>query len=208
MTRLAVSPHRTQAERRAQTRRALLDATIDLLLDRGLGACSLAHVAKRAGLTTGAVQHHFDTKADLMRAVITERLFDPSRRTLPPDLADLPLAKRCQEVIVHQWAYYGDPKYLAIWNIILEGRSDDAITGEVITWQRNGIAAYERALARAFADQKLMPRQIKTIQYFINAQLRGLALLRTIDDNPRILKTQLNLTADLLEKHIREIQKG
>ena len=208
MTNLAVSPQRTQAERRAQTRRALLDATIDLLLDRGLGACSLAHVAKRAGLTTGAVQHHFDTKADLMRAVIMERLFDPDRRSLPPDLGDLPLAEKCREVIAHQWAYYGDPKYLAIWNIILEGRSDDAITSEVIAWQRNGIASYERALARIFADQKLTNRQIKTIQYFINAQLRGLALLRTIDDNPRILKTQLRLCADLLEKHIRDTRKG
>ena len=38
MTDLAPAPPRTQAERRAQTRRALLDATIDLLLDQGLGS--------------------------------------------------------------------------------------------------------------------------------------------------------------------------
>lgn len=66
---------RTQAERRATTRRVLLDATIEMLMDAGLSTCSLAAVAKRAGMTTGAVQHHFKTKAELMRAVIAERLF-------------------------------------------------------------------------------------------------------------------------------------
>src|SRR5438309_628978 len=57
---------RTQAERRAATRTALLDATIACLVEDGYAGTTTRRIAERAGLTPGAQQHHFATKIQLV----------------------------------------------------------------------------------------------------------------------------------------------
>jgi AcrR family transcriptional regulator len=53
-----------QARQDAQ-RRAVLDAAVALLGERGYAGCSVAAVAERAGIATGSVYRHFPSKADL-----------------------------------------------------------------------------------------------------------------------------------------------
>lgn len=53
---------RTQAERSAATRRLLLDATVDCLVEFGYTGTTTAAVAARAGLSRGAQLHHFGTR--------------------------------------------------------------------------------------------------------------------------------------------------
>ncbi|HWA66380.1 MAG TPA: TetR/AcrR family transcriptional regulator [Mycobacteriales bacterium] len=65
-TRPAQRTRRTQAERRATTRRALLDATLEELDAVGYANLTTASVVARAGVTRGAQAHYFATKADLV----------------------------------------------------------------------------------------------------------------------------------------------
>jgi AcrR family transcriptional regulator len=64
-------PRRTQADRRAETRAALLEAAALGLSRYGYGNLSLAEVAAEAGYTRGALYHLFDDKEDLALAVVT-----------------------------------------------------------------------------------------------------------------------------------------
>jgi AcrR family transcriptional regulator len=71
---------RTQAERTEATTAALVDAARDLFARDGYDATSLDAVAARAGVTKGAVYHHFDGKRQLFEAVFSrevERLGTP-----------------------------------------------------------------------------------------------------------------------------------
>lgn len=63
---------RSQAERRAATRRALLDAARGLFGEKGFHGAAAAEIARRAGVTRGAMYHHFEDKRDLFRAVAEE----------------------------------------------------------------------------------------------------------------------------------------
>ncbi len=63
---------RTQAERRATTRRALLDAARSVFAERGYHGAAAEEIVRRAGLTRGALYHHFEDKKDLFRAVVDE----------------------------------------------------------------------------------------------------------------------------------------
>ena len=63
---------RTQEERRAATRRALLRAARELFAEGGYHATAAGEVVGRAGLTRGAMYHHFEDKRDLFRAVVEE----------------------------------------------------------------------------------------------------------------------------------------
>jgi len=61
---------RTQAERRAATRRALLDAGRALFAERGYAGAGQEEIVERAGVTRGALSHHFGTKLGLFGAVV------------------------------------------------------------------------------------------------------------------------------------------
>jgi AcrR family transcriptional regulator len=60
---------RTQAERRAATRGALLAAARALFARRGFRATTREEVVERAGVTRGALYHHFSSKEALFEAV-------------------------------------------------------------------------------------------------------------------------------------------
>ncbi|MCX2967646.1 MULTISPECIES: TetR/AcrR family transcriptional regulator [Streptomyces] len=70
---------RTRAEQRAESRRALLAESRRLFADAGYGQVALAEIVQRAGLTKGALYHHFTGKADLFRAVLEEVQLDVAR---------------------------------------------------------------------------------------------------------------------------------
>jgi AcrR family transcriptional regulator len=58
-----------QIERRQATREALIAAARDCFLDQGFEATSTDAILARAGVSKGALYHHFASKADLLAAV-------------------------------------------------------------------------------------------------------------------------------------------
>jgi len=69
-----------QDERRARTRRLLLDAARRGFAERGYEGASLDAIAAAASLSKGAVYAHFPTKQDLYLAVVEEILADARSR--------------------------------------------------------------------------------------------------------------------------------
>ena len=65
-------PRRTQADRATRTRAALVAAARELFAEQGFAATSRDAIAARAGVTRGALYHHFDSKAVLAAAVVAE----------------------------------------------------------------------------------------------------------------------------------------
>jgi AcrR family transcriptional regulator len=74
---------RTQAERRESTRKQLLEAATKLIRQRGFGGLRTTEVASVAGVSRGALMHHFPSKHALVVAVLTyvnETTFTQSTR--------------------------------------------------------------------------------------------------------------------------------
>ena len=61
---------RTQADRRAATREALLAAAREEFVEHGFAAAATEAVVLRAGVTRGALYYHFPDKAALLAAVV------------------------------------------------------------------------------------------------------------------------------------------
>lgn len=63
---------RSNRERTEATRQALLDAARTLFVERGYGDTSTPDVCAAAGITRGALYHHFADKRDLFRQVLAD----------------------------------------------------------------------------------------------------------------------------------------
>ncbi|MEM9516790.1 MAG: helix-turn-helix domain-containing protein [Actinomycetota bacterium] len=62
----------TQEERRTRTRRAILDAAQARFTRDGWEATSIAEILDDAGVSRGALYHHFDSKEDVFAAVFSD----------------------------------------------------------------------------------------------------------------------------------------
>lgn len=67
-----MTTRRTQAERSETTRAALLDAARLLFGTQGYAATGREQIVERAGVTRGALHHHFGTKQQIFRAVVED----------------------------------------------------------------------------------------------------------------------------------------
>jgi AcrR family transcriptional regulator len=85
---------RTQQQRREETRRALLDAAVQSLIEVGFARTTTLEVQRRADVSRGALLHHFPSKAELLVAAVDHlaemraREMKAFASQLPPERAD------------------------------------------------------------------------------------------------------------------------
>jgi AcrR family transcriptional regulator len=162
---------RTQAERRAAMKGKVLAATIGCLVERGYADTSTRHIARRAGVTVGAVQHHFDSKAELMAAALRElgeRIADDFLAH-PPE-GDSP-QERIEMMLDRLWAVHRGPLFEAGLELSVASRTDPEL--------RDAMDVVSRAFAMRIAEGMLqMFPDLVARPGFAEAAVVGLATLR------------------------------
>lgn len=84
MTEPASNRRRPKGDKRERTRTRLLDAALSLTREKGFDRTTLAEIAERAGMTTGAIYGNFRNRQALFMA-LAERQWQPVRPVFPPD---------------------------------------------------------------------------------------------------------------------------
>src|SRR5450759_123975 len=112
MTALATPKRarRTQAERRDATRTALLDAAMDCLVEEGYANTTTRRIAERAGVTPGALQHHFASKAELLSEAVRHsraKCSQKMRAQGPPDAPSVDA--RSEQLLDRMWEVHTGP---------------------------------------------------------------------------------------------------
>ena len=172
-----------QAKLRGTARERVLEAAADEFVERGYTGASLQAIAKRAGLTRGAIYWNFENKQDLFLALLGERIDKPARalmqltETAPPDQATAAaVSEGLARLIANQaplvmllfeyWAAAArDPKLRHAYNArqhelrgtlaqALEARH--ATTGVPLTYPAERLATAVLALAYGIAMNKLV----------------------------------------------------
>jgi AcrR family transcriptional regulator len=115
---------RTNAERSATTRTKLLDAAVESLVELGYARTSTIEVARRAGVSRGAMLHHFPSKQSLLVAACDhsiERHADEVRAVVGavPEGAD-----RVDVVIDLLWGIMRGPTFAAPFELTAAARTD------------------------------------------------------------------------------------
>ena len=69
-TTRGTAPRRSQAERRDESERLLVEATLKVVAEQGVGAATFEEIGKEAGLSRGLATQRFGSKRGLIEAVI------------------------------------------------------------------------------------------------------------------------------------------
>jgi AcrR family transcriptional regulator len=173
------SPRRSQAERSAATRDALLDATIACLVEHGYANTTTSRVAERAGVSRGAHLHHFQTRQALVAAAM-ERLAERRGAELLAAAEDLPEGReRLVQGLDLLWASYANPLFQAALDLWSHARTDADLRERLVPVERRldrQTLAITRQLFPAIAEQPDFDRLIELAV----STIRGLALLDTL----------------------------
>src|SRR5688572_8829474 len=73
------------------TRQQILDASLRLFSERGFARTTVRDIARQAGITDAAIYYHFESKRELLEALVEERGFLTSLQNLERVEAELPL---------------------------------------------------------------------------------------------------------------------
>lgn len=118
-------PRRTQADRRAGTRRRLLDAAVATLVAEGLGDTTTTAVCRRAGVSQGALFKHFPSKDALLAAAaahLFEAVLADYRRAL--DRAAAAGGDPIDAAVDALFALFEQPRLLAVFDLYAAARTD------------------------------------------------------------------------------------
>jgi AcrR family transcriptional regulator len=174
-----VSATRTQAERSATTRQALLDATIRCLVEEGYANTTTARVAELAGVSRGAHLHHFQTRSALVAAAV-EHLRIRRAEELMAAADALPSGpERVTQALDLLWRSYTSPLFQGALDLWSAGRTDAELREHLVKIEREFDRQTMELARRLFPQAAERPDFEKLIELAAST-IRGLTLLDTL----------------------------
>jgi AcrR family transcriptional regulator len=174
---------RTQEERRATTRAALLEATIDCLVEYGYADTTTSKIVERAGVSRGAQVHHFPTKAELVAEAV-DYIAQLRGDEIETALERLPEgSERTNAALDLLWEVHRGPLFAASLELWVAARTDRELREHLLPIERR-VNARLLAGAQAFFgvkdDDALAERAATAL-----AAIRGLAMASLLLRPPR-----------------------
>ncbi len=177
-TKPAKHERRPNALRTAETRKALIEATIDCLCEIGYSRTTTLQISRRANITPGALQHHFGKKDELILAALDALMIEMSFVLDRAALVKGTVRQKIDAFVDHLWSeFYADRRYMAVWEIVIGSRGEPDLHPRVATHRQASVEKCEDVWCRAFN----LPRdsddpRVKALHFALN-YLRGSAML-------------------------------
>jgi AcrR family transcriptional regulator len=169
----------TQQERSATTRAALLDSTIDCLIELGYERSTTLEISERALLSRGAHQHHFETRAKLFAAAV-ERLANRSYEELERQLGSMPRGPDyARELLDVTWRTFNGPLYQVVVDLSIQARTDPELRASLEPLE-HVMSQKAMPLLRSAFSGIVDEAEIASLVVMALATIRGLVLLRVL----------------------------
>jgi AcrR family transcriptional regulator len=128
-TSVAVPSVRREGMRDAQakqTRTRVLESAVACIDELGIARASSNEIARRAGMTWGAIQHHFGSREDLLLSVIESNFAELEANVRTAAVVGGTTLERVQALADLLWDYCSDIRFRVSIEILLDLRRDPA----------------------------------------------------------------------------------
>jgi AcrR family transcriptional regulator len=190
---------RTHAERTAETRAAIMGAVVESISELGFKRSTANEIARRAGVTWGAVQHHFGGKDGILDAVLEDSFTRFAERLSDIGAAGASLEARAALFVDRAWEHFGSAHFRSTFEILQHyaaSRLDHV-------WQGQMLEAWNRVWSQLFDDRPLSRARRIALQHYTISVLSGLAsMLRFEAPSPSVRALELDLLKDTLVREL------
>ncbi|BDU08402.1 TetR/AcrR family transcriptional regulator [Nocardia cyriacigeorgica] len=184
--RAAAGPGRRQPqnENGVATHQRILDAALDVLATRGWRHASVAEVAERAGVTRGAVQHHFKDREGLFTAAVQQIMDSRVREVENLQHADYPEGERTQAIVRTVVELHQGQMFTAALQLCVAASNDPILRPRIAAMELEvGARAFWTLIELLRLDGN--DRTVRTtVQAFLDSA-RGLGLAGMLNDDSR-----------------------
>jgi AcrR family transcriptional regulator len=181
----ARAPRRTQQERRAETRRRLLDATIESLIEDGYAGTTVRAITDRAGVSPGAQTHHFPHRVDLVASAF-ERLAEQRierYRSLARELGG-GRAERVRALLDLLWEDFSSPLFTVAVKLWVAAAEDSELRKRLVPVEERiyrNVATVSAEVAGELGAEEGFDRRFAIAMNTV----AGLAMVREFDPSGR-----------------------
>ncbi|MFZ1862990.1 MAG: helix-turn-helix domain-containing protein [Polyangiales bacterium] len=206
----AESPGKTgsaRSRRAAKTRWKLLDASAELLAERGYSRLSTAAVAERAGVAHGTLFKHFPTKSALMAATTELVLEDVIGQFLEMAREFAGQPEPIDQALRAVWSLFRSDRLQATLELYVAARTDEALRDAlrpIFTTHRSAFLSAARALLPASADESHFESNVTGIL----ATLLGGAVLWSVVPEPEFFQSELAFVDRIAKAELARIESG
>jgi AcrR family transcriptional regulator len=162
-------PRRTQAERSAATQRLLVDAAIELLIERGWAATTAVAVCERAGCTRGALVHHYPNLSALLAHAL-ETIYDDFVTLTKPEITSI------VDIIDRLWSAIGDRRFKAVIEAWFAAGNDPELATEIAP----AVGRFAKLVSVDNLSWRPRDPDVKSFVLVAREAMLGLALGRSI----------------------------
>ncbi|MGW6455251.1 TetR/AcrR family transcriptional regulator [Streptomyces sp. NPDC055078] len=187
------APRRTQQQRRQETRQRLLDATIDCLVEYGFAGTTTQRVQERAGISRGALLHHFASKAALLTAA-THHVAELRLAHIREEAGSGGGTREEGLTLLH--TAMSGPRFLAGLELWLAARTDPDLKAALLPAERQVGAAQRAVLAGVFGPEVAARDDFAMLCESLLVLHRGLALTSVLREDPDFDDQLLRLWAE------------
>lgn len=186
----------------SSTRQRVLDAAVESLIEQGTARTTTLGVQHRAGVSRGALLHHFPTLAQLLAATVDE-LVRRNEAAVLDGLAKLQGTTDTVERAIHALASATmQPAYLAELELWAVSRTDADLRSSLVAAERRARKESDRVVNALFSASGDEPAKVSVMAMTVEF-LRGLALSGVLRSSPtrrqQLLTQWIEMTRLLLE---------
>jgi TetR/AcrR family transcriptional regulator, regulator of cefoperazone and chloramphenicol sensitivity len=183
------------------THTAIVEETIQCVIDEGFAAASAQHIAERAGVTWGVIQYHFGDRNGLLGAVVTSG-YNAFRASIDAvDVPDGDVRQGVVAVVDAAWAVFSTPEARASLEILICTRTTrgPARMTELEEMAKTMFRLGARIVG-AEPDERRLGRDIGQVLW---ATLRGLVLAQMVTREPLDSTRERATLTDLIVAYLQ-----
>ncbi len=182
-----------QQRKSSEMRVRILEATIDCLVESGYAALSTNQLTERAGVSRGAMHHHFPNRMALVAATIEYTLYQRLEKFLA---GYFKLKKRPgKDIIVLAtelyWRSVQTREYAAYLELAVAARTDAELNGYFLPASRKFDRVWSNEMVRAFPEWEHLWDRLQIASDFVSSVHLGLLLNRPVLGEGKRLKNVL-----------------
>lgn len=185
------------------TRDSILDAAVQCFVEIGYAATTTAKIAEVAGVSRGAMLHHFASKTELVQAAIEHlhrKLLELYAGSIAAITSDLDVDERNRRGLRGYWNYLTSDLFIAYHELCVAGRTDP----ELQSILEASIARFDNAVREA--NHKLFPEWASKGELFGFAMditkflMEGMAVAQIVSQKEQRVERMIRYLGDRLEE--------